>query len=119
MSVHAMYAWFGRVWVCDRIKYWKVLLRLQESIWYAALLVQYDEFHQHQHSTIPLHYSKQTNNILLNYRIKEQAEANMANVQSIFELRAVKFAEYTNQEREKQHMGVEDVSFIIYYLINV
>ena len=46
-------------------------------------------------------------------RIREQAEANMANVQSTFELRAIKEAELANQKRELHHMALEDVRLVL------
>ena len=43
-------------------------------------------------------------------RIRDQAEANMANVQSIYELRAIRQAELDSQTREAKAMTTEDVS---------
>lgn len=44
------------------------------------------------------------------YRLREQAEAHMAHVQSTYELRAILQAEMDNQAREQRQMHIEDVS---------
>lgn len=43
-------------------------------------------------------------------RILEQAEANMANCLSVFELRAIRQAEQDHMHREWKDMALEDVS---------
>jgi hypothetical protein len=43
------------------------------------------------------------------YRIAEEAQANLMNVQSVYELRAILFAERMNREREQRDMAKEEV----------
>jgi hypothetical protein len=45
------------------------------------------------------------------FRKKQQAEANMANVQSVYELRAIKQAEFESEQRNLKAMAFEDVMF--------
>lgn len=49
------------------------------------------------------------------HRIKEEAQANLMNVQSVYELRAILLAEKKNMEREQRDMAKEEVRIVVIF----